>query len=1388
MREIAYVLLGIAIAGIVIPIFLMLSQGLSKISPRVNISQIPTANGGSSSIGGAINNILHNIPLRKINYNILSFKPPNKKLLNKTIFIVYGPPDSVYGDITYFQIATYSEYRDGSWIIDNSGSYGSSLVSDCPYGACTTSCYSIKLLVKLDYLPHNGYPFILRVNSRKGKILYNRWTNMLKNVGDIREYSICVYVPHVPLYEILNVPLSEYKNIGERLSKYVQVSKNIENILRKYFSPLVSSCRTLRCVIYRILKYIDEHYKYTRYAEIPHNANPILYILHSRRINCLEANTLLVLTLRSFGIPARLVAGFIGSPYSQYQEIKLYYAHAWSQVYVPGVGWIIIDATPGIVKEFISMLQNGVTNILNNIDLSKIDIVNPPNGEDTIIGEIELKRPMSGIYELYVTHLDYYLPNNTWIREKIRFYYCDELNTLKMLIDNNFIKRHYIEYDVHLFIPLRYVPHLDYAVSTEPGIVDPCSNEISSSGATYFKIVSVEIYKSDLITLLNIPLSAYENLNVPKIFLQVPQRDLQLLREVADNVTSRCRTLLCVLRRVYMFVLNRLNPTTMYFTTSTNRNSIKIDIIREVLKENNITLSTSREFFTIANTLIVLLLRARGIPARLAIGLTSMFSGKEGVIRGDVVVWPQVYVPVGSGIWVDLPYQPLIAVIELSRNYYKNITLIVVRGGNWKCTYLPIRTIYSTNIIVRGLPRDVYYRTESYGRRPILCVHAGEDAPIGIYSITINILGPYGNEYLYMNLLIKARTRITIKRIYPTYVSPGSTFIVEGYLTDDKGDPLPGKTVYIYVKTSKNGRIVTTCPGKTLPNGTFRVECYIPENEKLGKYYVEAVFNGSLYYAGSSTDPYIYVSRRPIVVISIPASCVMMNKVSILCITDLKDLNLTLTTFPKITEDLEIQVKGSEYVHSAYTSRSSALRIYLKNIQNFSTILITYPGSRQVSYFNLLINILRIGIRKLITTCKIYDKYYQCYKNSTMIIELESIPKLSYRAYINMSIENKNVIRTVTTVKNNITIPFNNLRPGLYKVSICIRPMLTEEESTAMIPVKILRDPPYVDVIDRKCINIFTTYVKVISLVALRDIKITYDLPSLLTFHINIVGRILDYFTQSPVSSIVCVDKKCVLAKDGSFNIAINSISPTLTISVKPLSKFYANSRFRVVVPMYLFLIPLLLYSSISIISGVIAYKGYKILKRRRRRSAVFYGGSMFHKIRGFIKLLDIREGEPLVWGIGEPLRIEVEAFREGRPVPEHSLVLQVNSIYVGRGKYHEITFNSEGTYEISLYVDNIKICSIVIKVVDYRSEIGRVFENILEEIFGENVKYLTPRQIMNKLIEKGVDPAVAKRIVEIHEKVTYAKQNVDRKIFIEFVTLIRHVDRKYTLAGVPQI
>lgn len=77
---------------------------------------------------------------------------------------------------------------------------------------------------------------------------------------------------------------------------------------------------------------------------------PIEYfLLEARRGHCEYFASAMVLLLRSQGIPARLVTGFLGAEFAPWERawvVRQSNAHAWVEGFIPGAGWQIFDPTP----------------------------------------------------------------------------------------------------------------------------------------------------------------------------------------------------------------------------------------------------------------------------------------------------------------------------------------------------------------------------------------------------------------------------------------------------------------------------------------------------------------------------------------------------------------------------------------------------------------------------------------------------------------------------------------------------------------------------------------------------------------------------------------------------------------------------------------------------------------------------------------------------------------------------------------------------------------------------------------------------------------------------------------------------------------------------------
>ncbi|HEX9942868.1 MAG TPA: transglutaminaseTgpA domain-containing protein [Thermoanaerobaculia bacterium] len=100
----------------------------------------------------------------------------------------------------------------------------------------------------------------------------------------------------------------------------------------------------------RLEDHLMESYSYTLDFVGRSPENPIEdFLFRYRSGQCEYFASSMVLMLRSQGIPARLVTGFLGgeyNPFEGYYIVREKNAHAWVEAYLPGEGWRIFDPTP----------------------------------------------------------------------------------------------------------------------------------------------------------------------------------------------------------------------------------------------------------------------------------------------------------------------------------------------------------------------------------------------------------------------------------------------------------------------------------------------------------------------------------------------------------------------------------------------------------------------------------------------------------------------------------------------------------------------------------------------------------------------------------------------------------------------------------------------------------------------------------------------------------------------------------------------------------------------------------------------------------------------------------------------------------------------------------
>jgi transglutaminase-like putative cysteine protease len=96
--------------------------------------------------------------------------------------------------------------------------------------------------------------------------------------------------------------------------------------------------------------YLLSRYAYTTDLVAGSSGNPLDdFLFETRRGHCEYFASSMVLLLRSLGIPARLVTGFLGAelnPIEDYLIVRQSNAHAWVEAWLPDRGWQTFDPTP----------------------------------------------------------------------------------------------------------------------------------------------------------------------------------------------------------------------------------------------------------------------------------------------------------------------------------------------------------------------------------------------------------------------------------------------------------------------------------------------------------------------------------------------------------------------------------------------------------------------------------------------------------------------------------------------------------------------------------------------------------------------------------------------------------------------------------------------------------------------------------------------------------------------------------------------------------------------------------------------------------------------------------------------------------------------------------
>lgn len=139
---------------------------------------------------------------------------------------------------------------------------------------------------------------------------------------------------------------------AEIYDTYLQLPENLSDEVRALAEEITAACGTDYEKLLAIADYLRSHYTYTTEpAPVPEEKAFLDYVLFETNEGyCTWYATAATILARCAGVPARYVQGYCASlDAGVVTALDEEGSHAWCEGYLPGMGWVTVEATPGFL-------------------------------------------------------------------------------------------------------------------------------------------------------------------------------------------------------------------------------------------------------------------------------------------------------------------------------------------------------------------------------------------------------------------------------------------------------------------------------------------------------------------------------------------------------------------------------------------------------------------------------------------------------------------------------------------------------------------------------------------------------------------------------------------------------------------------------------------------------------------------------------------------------------------------------------------------------------------------------------------------------------------------------------------------------------------------------
>lgn len=213
-------------------------------------------------------------------------------------------------------------------------------------------------------LAGNNYQYQVMVEANNRHWLFALDTPQTTNnaIVHLFDYSLLHSKPITKTfsYQVTSFPdVQKGLNLTERFKAfYLRIPEDSNPKLTALGRELAQRYTDKRALINHILsQYRQQPYFYT--LEPPRLVNNSLdqFYFETRSGFCEHYASSFAFLMRAAGIPARLVTGYLGGEYNQqgnYYSVYQFDAHAWTEVWLAGQGWVLVDPTSAVSPERVS--------------------------------------------------------------------------------------------------------------------------------------------------------------------------------------------------------------------------------------------------------------------------------------------------------------------------------------------------------------------------------------------------------------------------------------------------------------------------------------------------------------------------------------------------------------------------------------------------------------------------------------------------------------------------------------------------------------------------------------------------------------------------------------------------------------------------------------------------------------------------------------------------------------------------------------------------------------------------------------------------------------------------------------------------------------------------